>query len=111
MLCVRGQLVPRACRMVVHCLSVQGVPGAFALLNVTGVNPRQRLSLLNICCAFSQLLDVLRRQPGERLRFAVDSNAQDLGLECVVQLLACNRRGLDVCQVFVSRLSPCAEEV
>jgi hypothetical protein len=26
-------------------------------------------------------------------------------------LLACNRRGLDVCQVFVSRLSPCAEEV
>ena len=80
------------------------------LLNVTGVNQHQRLSLLDVWCAFSQLLDVLWREPGQGLGLAVDCNAQGFGLERVVQSLACTRRGLDVGRFFVSRFRPCAEE-
>jgi hypothetical protein len=54
------KLMSRACRMVFHRLSVQGVSGAFALLNVAGVNPRQRLGILDVRCTFSQVLEVLR---------------------------------------------------
>ena len=79
------KLMSRACRIVVHRLCVQSVPGAFALLNVAGVNPRRRLSLLDVSCTCGQLFKVLRSQPGKRLRFAVDSNDQSLGLECGVQ--------------------------
>ena len=55
------------------------------LLNVAGVNLRQSLSLLGVRCTFSQFLEVWSGQPGQRLRFAVESNAQGLGLECGVQ--------------------------
>ena len=80
-----------------------------ALFNITGVKQRQRLSFLDVCCAFRQILDVLSflcRESGQGLSLAVNS----FGLERIVQSLACSRRGFDVGRFFVSRFRPCAEE-